>query len=74
MTALLARQPCTRCGSALVPPILAPVRMENLDLDTDYVCLTCGCAYRWSGNPPVLILLPALLPVVSHADSHDSHR
>ena len=50
MTALLARQPCTHCGNVLVPPILAQVTIEELELDTDYVCLACGCTYRWMGN------------------------
>ena len=65
MTALLARQPCTQCGNALVPPILAQVRMEELELDTDYVCLACGWTYRWVGNPPVLTMLRAILPSAS---------
>lgn len=65
MTALLAPEPCSNCGNALVPPILAQVRIEELDLDTDYVCLTCGCTYRWVGNPPVLTMLRTLLPDAS---------
>jgi hypothetical protein len=73
MTALLASQPCSQCGNALVPPILAHVRMEELELDTDYVCLTCGCTYRWMGNPPVLTMLRAILPSPNAHDTH-SHR
>ena len=71
MTALLARQPCEHCGNALVPPILAPVKMADLELDTDYVCLSCGCTYRWIGNPPVLTMLSAMLPTnAPHRSEH----
>jgi len=74
MTAFLARTACTHCGNILVPPILASVRMDALDLDTDYVCLACGGTYRWIGNPPTLTMLRAILPSTSHHDRSQPNR
>ena len=74
MTALLAQQSCANCGNFLVPPILAHIRMEELELDTDYVCLACGCTYRWVGNPPVLMMLRAVLPNAIHQDGSQPSR
>ena len=46
------------CGSVLVPPELASGL--RIPLAADFVCLKCGRAYRWKGNPPLLSRLAAV--------------
>ena len=45
----------------LVPPEL--VTTPRPVSDADYVCVRCGTAYRWLGNPPKLSLLSLVEPV-----------
>jgi hypothetical protein len=58
---------CRNCGNLLVPPELASGmkvsanvlhrRRTVATLLADYVCLNCGRAYAWAGNPPTLKVL-----------------
>ena len=60
MTKLFPEAKCTVCDGMLVPPVLAqpftPVA------GADYVCMNCGRAYRWVGNPPRLTALVVAAP------------
>ena len=66
MTRLFPDDKCTRCGSLLYPPQLAS-GME-IPATADYVCLNCGRAYKWEGNPLMLTVLAA---VATEADDDD---
>jgi CheY-like chemotaxis protein len=58
VTGLSPDECCAVCGSVLVPPELASgLRIPST---ADYVCLKCGRAYRWKGNPRRLSLLVAV--------------
>jgi hypothetical protein len=46
---VIADTPCVSCGGALVLPTIAYGFV--MPIDTDYVCLKCGAAYRWVGRP-----------------------
>jgi hypothetical protein len=54
MTRISPDQRCESCGSLLVPPEFIGVTAPRT---ADYVCLTCGRPYRWSGTPPRLITM-----------------
>ena len=52
---------CTRCGSVLFPPELAVrIFFAVFPPAADYVCVTCGRAYKWDGAPPTLSVLAAV--------------
>ena len=53
MTRFVADEKCAYCEGALVPPVVAP--SISVPGYADYVCLGCGCAYVWLGNPPFLV-------------------
>jgi len=55
MTRIAANRPCEACGGMLVPHELAFKR--RLPPETAYVCVQCGRAYRWAGDPPRLTLI-----------------
>ena len=55
MTKLVPDEKCTFCNGVLVPPSLAPTFKPIAT--ADYVCMNCGRAYRWVGNPPKLTML-----------------
>ena len=55
MTRLFPEEKCTFCRGLLVPPSLAS--KFNAVAGADYVCMNCGRAYRWVGNPPTLTTL-----------------
>jgi DNA-directed RNA polymerase subunit RPC12/RpoP len=58
VTKLAADGPCHACGSQLVPPNV--VSDFKVPASADYVCLSCGRAYWWMGNPPMLTVLRIL--------------
>jgi hypothetical protein len=52
MTHLVSDDVCVICGNLLVPPM--PPGSRTAPWEPDYVCLHCGRAYHWIGNPPQL--------------------
>jgi hypothetical protein len=58
MSRLLPDEKCSRCGSLLFPPELAAGL--KIPLTADFVCVNCGCLYKWEGAPPALNALAAV--------------
>jgi hypothetical protein len=42
----------------LTPPVVIPRSIDEPAEAPDYVCIQCGQAYLWKGNPPVLVKIP----------------
>ena len=52
---------CKACGSQLV----LPQSEFTVPPKADYVCLKCGHAYRWAGEPP------PLMRIMTHGPRND---
>jgi hypothetical protein len=59
MTKVVADQSCTVCNGMLVPPSIATRFVTPPGMD--YVCVKCGRAFQWVGNPPRLTLLSIIV-------------
>lgn len=71
MTRLLPDERCA-CGSLLVPLELA--FGFTVPQGTEYVCLRCGRAFRWVGNPPTLTLFVAAERLDGDDEDDDAAR
>jgi DNA-directed RNA polymerase subunit RPC12/RpoP len=61
MTRLSPDENCSRCGSVLFPPELAVrIFFAVFPPTADYVCVTCGRAYKWDGTARTLNVLAAI--------------
>jgi CheY-like chemotaxis protein len=66
VTKLAPDEQCSRCGGLLFPPYLAPGMV--IPETADVICLDCGRAYEWTGNPP---RLSVVLPIVPSDEDDD---
>jgi hypothetical protein len=61
MTRLSPDETCSHYGSVLFPSELAMrIFFAVFPPTADYVCVTCGRAYKGEGNPPTLNVLAAV--------------
>jgi hypothetical protein len=46
----------------------------NVPTTADYVCVNCGCVYKWEGTPPALNVLAAVATEAVDDDDNASSQ